>query len=90
MPFKKGDRRHKGKKLSVEHRQRIGEANRTWLTGLEVARKGLCILIPPRCVCGNNDYRYSIEMDVVRARCNLCEYDRYFYAKLGYWSMYGE
>lgn len=38
------------------------------------------IRAPPPCICGNNEYTFTIEKErgVIRARCKKCRYDRYY------------
>ena len=45
----------------------------TWFTEEKAAQKwGTLIERPPRCVCGERDYRYKVSEGLLRARCNVC------------------
>ena len=51
---------------------------RTWLSEEQAAHWGVLIEQPPRCVCGERDYRYKINDGLLHARCNLCD-EEYVY-----------
>ena len=46
----------------------------TWLPEKEAAKKWRTLIPrPPRCVCGERDYRYKFSENILRARCNTCD-----------------
>ena len=58
----------------------------TWLPEEEAAKKwGTLIQRPPRCVCGERDYRYKWEGGLIYARCNNCDEKILFDARAGKW-----
>lgn len=63
-----------------------GGRPQTWLDEYDFVKKfHLLIVKPYRCVCGEDNYRFSLVRDSVYARCNQCGYLRYFNANTNLW-----
>lgn len=56
----------------LENLRQVGRP-RTWLSEICFVEKyHLAIPVPPRCLCGKQDYRFNKVGIDVQARCNVC------------------
>ena len=45
----------------------------------------MLIPVPPRCICGANDYLIYRDFDRLMAKCRKCDYIRVYYGS-GHWT----